>query len=146
MILFLIYSVFVFMRTKVHSNLTHLYLIKIIDWCLIFCIMFGHLIIHKEIKILMIMLLVNLGLPIYTLSKLKDLMMLGKIFALPCFSTISCQKGQTSIKNQFALNLKIWIWKLMLYKIHKTKSWLLSSINSPKTSNAQFCIIANLSL
>ena len=135
-----------FIKSKVFDNLTQLHFIEINDWCLIFFIMFGHLIIHKEIKILMIMLLVNLGLPIYTLSKLKHLMMLGKIFALPWFSTISCQEGQTSIKNQFALNLKILIWKLILYKIHKTKSWLLSSINSPKTSNAQFCIIANLSL
>ena len=55
-----IYSVFFFMPTKVNANFTYLYLIEINDWCLIFSSMFGHLIIYKEIQILIIMLLVKL--------------------------------------------------------------------------------------
>ena len=49
-----------FMRTKVNANFTYLYLIEINDWCLIFSSMLGHLIIYKEIQILIIMLLVKL--------------------------------------------------------------------------------------
>ena len=54
------YSVFFFMRTKVNANFTYLYLIEINDWCLIFSSMLGHLIIYKEIQILIIMWLVKL--------------------------------------------------------------------------------------
>ena len=54
------YSVFFFMRPKVNANFTYLYLIEINDWCLIFSSMLGHLIIYKEIQILIIMLLVKL--------------------------------------------------------------------------------------
>ena len=54
------YSVFFFMPTKVNANFTYLYLIEINDWCLIFSSMFGHLIIYKEIQILIIMWLVKL--------------------------------------------------------------------------------------
>ena len=49
-----------FMPTKVNANFTYLYLIEINDWCLIFSSMFGHLIIYKEIQILIIMWLVKL--------------------------------------------------------------------------------------
>ena len=55
-----IYSVFFFMRTKLNANFTYLYLIEINDWCLIFSSMLGHLIIYKEIQILIIMWLVKL--------------------------------------------------------------------------------------
>ena len=53
-------TVFFFMRPKVNANFTYLYFIEINDWCLIFSSMLGHLIIHKEIQILIIMLLVKL--------------------------------------------------------------------------------------
>ena len=49
-----------FMPNKVNANFTYLYLIEINDWCLIFSSMFGHLIIYKEIQILIIMWLVKL--------------------------------------------------------------------------------------
>ena len=55
-----IYSVFFFMPKKVNANFTYLYLIEINAWCLIFSSMFGHLIIYKEIQILIIMWLVKL--------------------------------------------------------------------------------------
>ena len=51
---------FFFMPNKVNANFTYLYLIEINDWCLIFSSMLGHLIIYKEIQILIIMLLVKL--------------------------------------------------------------------------------------
>ena len=55
-----LYSVFFFMPNKVNANLTYLYLIEINDWCIIFSNMLGHLIIYKEIQILIIMWLVKL--------------------------------------------------------------------------------------
>ena len=51
---------FFFIRNKVNANFTYLYLIEINAWCLIFSSMLGHLIIYKEIQILIIMLLVKL--------------------------------------------------------------------------------------
>ena len=81
-----------FMRTKVNANLTHLYLIKINDWCLIFSIMFGHLIIHKEIQVLTIMLPV----------KSKNLKLIG--FQFCCVESRICHYTKLNICSYW------WIW------------------------------------
>ena len=87
-----IYSVFFFMRPKVNANFTYLYLIEINDWCLIFSIMFGHLIIHKEIQVLMIMLPV----------KSKNLKLIG--FQFCCVESWICHYTKLNICSYW------WIW------------------------------------
>ena len=106
------YSVFFFMRPKVNANFTYLYLIEINDWCLIFSSMLGHLIIYKEIQILIIMLLV----------KLENLKLVGfqfccvesricrytklNIFCFVLFQQYKIMSGRTNIKKKSAfLNL-----------------------------------------
>ena len=83
-ILLYFYSVFFFMPKKVNANFTYLYLIEINAWCLIFSSMFGHLIIYKEIQILIIMWLV----------KLKNLKLVGFQFCrveskIYCYTKLS---------------------------------------------------------
>ena len=75
--------------------------------------MFGHLIIHKEIKILMIMLLVNLGLPIFT-QRFDDV---GKDFCLTLF-----QYNVMSERTNFDKKPVCSESKNINLKIHKTKS------------------------
>ena len=109
-----IYSVFFFMRPKVNSNFTYLYLIEINDWCLIFSSMLGHLIIYKEIQILIIMLLV----------KLENLKLVGfqfccvesricrytklNIFCFVLFQQYKIMSGRTYLKKSLLFKSKFW--------------------------------------
>ena len=113
---FQIYNMFIFIKPKVFANLTHLYLIEINYWCLIFFIMFGHLIIYKEIQILIIMLLV----------KLENLKLVGfqfccvesricrytklNIFCFVLFQQYKIMSGRTYLKKSLLFKSK-WILK-----------------------------------
>ena len=122
---------FFFMRPKVNANFTYLYLIEINDWCLIFSSMLGHLIIYKEIQILIIMLLV----------KLENLKLVGfqfccvesricrytklNIFCFVLFQQYKIISGRTYLKKVCFLNLSKYTKKSYIICI-KSIFWLLS--------------------
>ena len=109
-----------FMRPKVNANFTYLYLIEINDWCLIFSSMLGHLIIYKEIQILIIMLLV----------KLENLKLVG--FQFCCVESRICRYTKLNIfcfvlfQQYKIMSGRTYLKKSLLFK----SKWILKNLTS----------------